>query len=151
MELHHWAGIAIAIVTTVIGAFWAWHKWSVTRDDQIRFNINNAQDRTLEAHQARLDRHREQINRLDDLVQATRDEMSRNYVRLEHIEKLEGQIRDLEKSIDGKLDKIHIRVGSLARDVNQTIGNLKGNHDSEISKLVEQIKLALESSVRPKT
>lgn len=167
MDIAQIIGMAVATITTLAGGLWGWHKWSVSRDDQARHNINSAQDRTLEAHAARLDRHREQINRLDDLLQATRaetarefvrndqfdnlakvmqatrDEIQASYVRLDHLEKIETQIREIEKSIDGKLDKIHIRVGSLARDLNQAIGKINQRHESEITNLVEQIKNAI--------
>lgn len=143
MNAYEWFGVAMALLVFGFGLY----KWIVSRGDQARANVNNAQDRALEAHAERLDRHREQLNRLDDLIQITRDEMSRTYVRLEHLEKLEQHIRDIEKSIDGKLEKLHIRVGSVARDVNQTIGKLQQSHDNEITNMVAQIKQVLESRV----
>jgi len=132
MDIYQWVGLGLAI----IGGLFAAYKWMVARDDQARANINNAQDRSLMAHQERLDRHRDQINRLDDLIQLTRAEMNGNFARLDHIEKL-------EKSLDGKMDQIHKRLSGIARDLNQTIGTLQAGHDAEIKNLVEKIKDAI--------
>lgn len=137
MELHQWIGIVIGTISAIATGLWAWHKWQIARDDANRDQINSAQDRTLQAHKDRLDRHREHLNRLDEIMQRTRDEMASHYVRLEHIEKL-------EHSIDGKIERIHTRLSGIARDLNQAIGTLRSSHDTQITKLIEQIKDALE-------
>lgn len=133
MNAYEWFGVAMALLVFGFGLY----KWIVSRGDQARANVNNAQDRTLDAHQERLDRHREEINHILSLIQTIRDEMARSYVRTENLEKLES-------SLDEKMERIHSRLSGIARDLNQTIGSIRAAHDAEIKAILEKFKDAVE-------
>ena len=135
MDFQQWLFLVLAI----LGFLFGFYKWVILRGDKRRNELKTAHDLTLTEHSARLDRHSERINRMDDLIGLTRDEMLKNHPRIDHIEKL-------ETSIDQKLDRVHVRLTGISRDLNKTIGAIDSTHQSEIAGLVSQIKNAIEKS-----
>lgn len=131
-ELAAWAGTILSVMALMFGLY----KWGVGRADKRRQERNDLQDRTLDEHRQRLDRHTERLNKMDDLIGLTREDLHRNYPRI-------GRIESMEKTIDDKLDRVHSRLTAISRDLNQAIGNLKANHENEITHLVAQIRDAI--------
>jgi len=127
------AGITLGIV----GFVFALYRWSVSRSDKRRQERNDLQDKTLQEHAQRLNRHSERLSKMDEMIKITREEMHQHYPRLERIE-------GLEKTIDDKLERVHSRLTGISKDLNQAIGSMRANHENEITNLVEQIRTAIE-------
>jgi archaellum component FlaC len=138
--MEYWHGV-VAVVLSIFGAAFALYKWGVVRRDKQRLDINTAQDRSIEEHAARLNRHSERLEKLEEMIQLLRQELQQNYPKLDRIEAL-------ERSISEELGKVHNRLSGIARDLNRTMGQMQATHDSEITHLIERISKAVEASHR---
>lgn len=135
MDATQWTVTGLAI----FGALFALYRWIVSRNDHRRTQVNNAQDRTLEEHGERLDRHAQRLEKLDDTLKRLSTEIHDGYAKLDHV-------GGLETKITHELEKVHERLSSIARDLNQTIGTLRANHESEITHLITEISRAIGKS-----
>jgi len=134
MEWWHVAGFVLALIGSLFGIY----KWGVTRLDKRRERLAETHNQVLLEHAERLDRHSARLSKLDDVIKITREDLHQNYCRLDKLERL-------ERALDNKLDRVHQRIGALARDINSMMGAVKANHENEISRILEQIKEAVKA------
>lgn len=132
---YEWFGIISAVIIFVFGLY----KWSVSRGDNLRNAINTAQDKYIQEHGDRLDRHSERLSKQDEAIKIMREEMSKNYVRMAELEKLEMYIRE-------ELKQVHVRLGGIAKDLNRYIGKIEQSHSDQLTNLVSEIKSVMERS-----
>lgn len=125
--------IIVSISMAIIGALFAVYKWVVHRADK----RHEAHDRKFQEHANRFVTHETRIAENEQLIGKTRDEMHRDYVREDHIDKIMHKL-------SGEIGQLHHRLGGLAKDLNQAIGSIKTASDAEMKAVVKEIKDALQ-------
>jgi len=109
----------LVLLMGLTGLLFGAYKWGVARSDK---RLSEWRD----AHGERLDRHDQQLAKMEELIHLTRDELHQNYLRAERIERMEN-------AIDGKLESVHIRLTAIARDLNRVIGHIESREKQRIA------------------
>jgi len=140
--------VIAGLMLSAAGLFWTIHTWRIKRHDKARQDLNSAQDRQLDEHNNRLNRHEALIGETGARLSSLRDEVHTNYVRVTHLDALERRLLDHNKEMERKLTEhntqVHQRLSGLARDLNETMGKMKANHENEVTGILEKIQTVLE-------
>ncbi len=131
-----------SIGLVIIGGLFALYKWIVSRKDKSRAEQNKTQDEKLAEHKERLERHRELLDKLAEAITATKDELHKDYVKVE-------RFLQLDKKMDAALKELFNRQSAMARDLNQSIGEMKATKDSEIKSLITGVENAIKHAKQP--
>ena len=95
--------------------------------DKHKENIDNRftnVDGRFKEQKNRMDSHDKDIRKNESQLQETRDEMNKDFVRHDHLDKQMNLHGDMLSAIFKKMD-------GLAKDLNQVIGYVKGKIDDE--------------------
>lgn len=125
--------VTLPLILATVGLVFALYKWAVHRADK----KHAAHDEKFKEHHERFNRHEIRIEKNEKLLGQTRDELHRDYVRSDQMDRV------MEK-VGAEFDRVHLRLGGIAKDLNQAIGSIKSSSDAEMKHLVSEIKDALE-------
>ncbi len=117
---------------TVLGLLFGFYKWWISREDK----RHQAHEERFAQHFDIFTRHEKRIEGNEKEIRQTRDELHREYVRGDQLD------RSMEK-IGSQVESLHKRLGGIARELNQAIGSIKASKDAEMQNLVKEIKEAL--------
>ncbi|MES9873139.1 MAG: hypothetical protein ABW146_08510 [Candidatus Sedimenticola sp. 6PFRAG7] len=124
--------VAVPIILAVVGLTFGLYKWTVHRADK----KHEVHEKRFAEHHQRFDRHETRIEKNEKLLGKTRDELHRDYVRSDQMDRMLKKVGD-------EFDQVHIRLGGIAKDLNQAIGNIQASSDAEMKNLVSEIKDAI--------
>jgi hypothetical protein len=122
----------LGFAVTTIGLLFAFHKWRVSRDDK----RHEQHEQKFAQHFDIFSRHEGRIERNESEIRTTRDELHRDYVRGDQLDRVMGTIGE-------EFKEVHVRLGGIAKDLNQAIGSIRANQDADMKALVSEIKDAI--------
>lgn len=76
------------------------------------------------AHEIKFHDHAQKIERNEYMVSKTREELHRDFVRTD-------QLARMEEHIIRQIDGVHKRLGGIAKDLNQVIGEVKVKREGD--------------------
>ncbi len=106
-------GAAVAFIGMVVGIV----KWFISGSEA-------RVEKRLDEHNDKFKEHNSQIRDNEKAINDTRDELHRDYVHQDHLDKFTSEMRDGMAALFKKMD-------AMARDLNRLIGgqSQRGNHD----------------------
>ncbi len=114
--------IVIAVCGFFFGLFKWFHHWAAEKH---------------RSHERKFEDHARKIEENEKVLSDTRDELLRDYVRVDHLERMENKLTHA-------IEAIHIRLGGIAKDLNQAIGRIEANQEEEMHNIARQVKQALQ-------
>lgn len=122
----------LTLVLAMLGLLFGLYRWIVHRADK----RHAAHEKRFKEHATRFDRHESRIEKNEGEVRRTRDDLQTHYVRIDQMERFRSEI-------SANIDRVHHRLGGLAKDLNQAIGTIEANRDADMRELVKEIKDAI--------
>lgn len=129
----------IIITLASVGFLFGFYKWVISRNDKRKGDLKTTHSDILTAQEERLNRHNKRLEKQEQMAALARADIHQILPRLKRIEKL-------EESIPVEMEKLHVRIGGMARDLNQAIGAMKANHENEISDLIKEMARAIKEA-----
>ncbi len=117
MSEFSWIIGAFGVITTIVGVVIGTVRWMTSASEE---RINER----FKEHKDRFDAHDEALSNNERAIRDTRDELHRDFVRHDHMDKFALEIRDSMSAIFKKMD-------AVARDLNRLIGRSRKDSDEE--------------------
>lgn len=124
--------LLVPVTLAILGLLFGLYRWIVHRTDK----RHEAHEKRFTAHGHRFDRHESRIEGNERQLTKTREQLHREYVRVDQLEKMTA-------GMTHQIELVHQRIGGMAKELNQAIGTIKANGDAEMKAIVNEIKDAL--------
>ena len=111
MKEFTWIIGAFGVITTIVGVVIGTVKW-LTASSERRI------EKVFDEHKEKFASHDRAIRDNEKMIMETRDEIHRDYVRHDHLDKFTEEMR-------GSLGSIRRTIEAMARDLNRVIGRHK--------------------------
>jgi len=126
--------MTIPITIAAAGLIFGIYRWVVHRADK----RHEAHEKRFTEQDKRFYHHESRIERNERELRQTREELHRDYVRVDQMDKMMDKV-------SAEIAQVHHRLGGIAKDLNQVIGTIQSERDTDMKALVKEIKHVLEN------